>query len=137
MTQDSRLSRMLHMLIHIDLHDGRATSETIAQMLGTNPVVVRRMMAGLRKQGYVEAARGPNGGWKLARRLEDITVLDVHRALGSPSLFAVGLAVDHPDCPVERSVNAALGTILDDAETRVMSSYRSISLADLIPAIKR
>lgn len=133
MTLDSRLSRMLHMLIHIDLHDGRATSETIAQMLGTNPVVVRRMMAGLREQGYVEAVRGPHGGWKLARDLADITVLDVHNALGSPSLFAVGLAVDHPDCPVERSVNAALGKIFDDAEARVTSRYDKITLADLIP----
>ncbi len=48
MRNDSRLSRMLHVLIHMDQHDQRTTSETIAQMLRTNPVVVRRTMAGLR-----------------------------------------------------------------------------------------
>jgi len=51
MRQDGRLSRMLHVLIHISLHDGAATSDTIARLLDTNPVVVRRTLAGLREQG--------------------------------------------------------------------------------------
>ncbi|MFP8913766.1 transcriptional regulator, partial [Pseudomonas aeruginosa] len=42
MRNDTRLSRMLHVLIHMARHEGPATSEAIAQMLGTNPVVVRR-----------------------------------------------------------------------------------------------
>ena len=45
MRNDTRLSRMLHVLIHMARHEGPATSEAIAQMLGTNPVVVRRTMA--------------------------------------------------------------------------------------------
>lgn len=133
MAQDGRLSRMLHMLIHIHLHDGAASSDSLAQMLDTNPVIVRRMMAGLKAEGYVQAARGPGGGWRLARAPRDITVLDVYRALGSTSLFAVGLAVDHPDCPVERSVNATIGALLDRAEADVLAGYGAITLADLIP----
>ena len=35
MRNDTRLSRMLHVLIHMGRHEERATSETIAQMLGT------------------------------------------------------------------------------------------------------
>ena len=53
MRKDSRLSRMLHVLIHMGRHEERATSETIAQMLGTNPVVVRRTMGLLKEQGFV------------------------------------------------------------------------------------
>ena len=48
MPRDLRLSRMLHVLIHLDRHVERATSDQIAGMISTNPVVVRRMMAGLR-----------------------------------------------------------------------------------------
>ena len=40
MRNDSRLSRMLHVLIHMDRHEHSATSEMIAKMLNTNPVVV-------------------------------------------------------------------------------------------------
>lgn len=59
---DRRLTRILHLLSHIHLHDRAATYDTLAVMLGTHPVVVRRMMAGFRDAGYVQAIRGPGGG---------------------------------------------------------------------------
>ena len=88
MRTDSRLSRMLHALIHMDRLGGRATSEQLAAMLATNPVVVRRTMAGLRRDGLVASESGQGGGWALARRLDDITLMDIYRALGEPALFA-------------------------------------------------
>src|SRR3546814_1535501 len=69
MRQDSRLSRMLHVLLHMAQHDRPATSEAIAKMLRTNPVVVRRTMAGLREAGYVRSVKGHGGGWSIARDL--------------------------------------------------------------------
>lgn len=98
MRNDSRLSRMLHVLIHMDKHQHSATSDMIAKMLNTNPVVVRRTMAGLREQGYVRSEKGHGGGWTLVRPLSDITLLDVYRAIGEPHLFAIGPADDQPEC---------------------------------------
>lgn len=49
MRQHRRLSRMLPVRLHMARFDGPATSGTIARMLGTNPMVVRRTMAGLRE----------------------------------------------------------------------------------------
>jgi DNA-binding IscR family transcriptional regulator len=51
MRKDSRLSRTLHVLLHMARLDHALTSEVIARMFDTNPVVVRRMMAGLRNRG--------------------------------------------------------------------------------------
>ena len=131
MRHDSRLSRMLHVLIHMDRHNGSATSEKIAQMLNTNPVVVRRTMAGLREVGYVRSEKGHGGGWTLARPLEEISLLDIHRALGSPEVFAIGLAIDHPDCLVEQSVNAALREAFTEAEAFLVSRFASVTIADI------
>ncbi len=80
MRNDTRLSRMLHVLIHMARHEGPATSEAIGQMLGTNPVVVRRTMALLKNEGYVSSEKGHRGGWRLAKPLADITLLDIHQA---------------------------------------------------------
>ena len=55
---DARLSRMLHLLIHMGRMEGPLTSDDAAMMLGTNPVVVRRTMAGLRDAGYVRSMKG-------------------------------------------------------------------------------
>ena len=116
MRNDTRLSRMLHVLIHMARHEHPATSDTLAQMLGTNPVVIRRTMALLKEQGYVRSEKGHRGGWTLAKPLADMTLLDIHEALGSASLFAIGLSTDHPECLVEQAVNAALTDAFDAAQ---------------------
>ncbi len=131
MRPDSRLSRMLHVLIHLAEADGRATSDEIAAMLGTNPVVVRRTMAGLRDHGYVRSEKGHGGGWSLATPLADISLLDIHAALGSPAPFAFGLANDDPDCLVEKAVNAHLSDAMADAEALLRSRLAAVTLADI------
>ncbi len=122
---------MLHVLIHMDRHDSPATSETIAQMLGTNPVVVRRTMALLKEQGYVRSEKGHRGGWSLARALSDMTLLDIHQALGSSSIFAIGLSTDHPQCLVEQAVNTALSEVFDAAQALLVERLGKITLAQL------
>lgn len=128
---DSRLSRMLHALIHMDHLPGAATSETLAGMLNTNPVVVRRTMAGLRTHGLVTSEKGHGGGWALARPLAEISLLDIYRALGDPPLFAIGLADDDPRCPIERAVNVALSDALAEAQSKLLERFAAVTLADL------
>lgn len=137
MRQDSRLSRMLHVLIHMGRHEGALTSDRIAEMLGTNPVVIRRTMAGLREKGYVHSEKGHGGGWTLAKPLEDLTLLDIYRAVGEPSVFAVGPAYDMPDCPIEQAVNETLEGVFADAEQLLLKRFEGVSLAaiaDRFPA---
>ena len=131
MRSDSRLSRMLHVLIHMDRHQKTATSEMISRMLNTNPVVVRRTMAGLREQGYVRSEKGHHGGWTLVKPLSEIALFDVYQAIGEPELFAIGPASDHPECLVEQAVNVAVGDALREAEALILARLRSVSLADL------
>lgn len=132
MSADSRLSRMLHVLLHMARHDQPLTSDQIARMLDTNPVVVRRTMAGLRDAGYVRSEKGHGGGWTIACDLSRTTLLDVHRAVGGPRLFAIGNNDDNPACAVERVVNTAMGGALRDAEAMLIERLSSVALADLL-----
>jgi len=131
MPRDNRMSRMLHVLIHMGETTERATSEEIARTLGTNPVVVRRMMAGLRDRGYVGSEKGHGGGWRLTRRLDDITLLDVYKAIRSPPLFGMGPKVDHSDCLVEQAVHARMQRTLGEAEALLMDRFGKITVGDL------
>lgn len=131
MRHDSRLSRTLHVLVHMDRHGGPLTSDTIAAMLGANPVVIRRTLAGLRDYGYLASGKGHGGGWRLARPLGEITLLDVYRALGAPEPFAIGLAVDHPECLVEQAVNASLAGAMREAAALLEARLGEVTLADV------
>lgn len=107
------------------------TSEALARMMQTNPVVIRRIMAGLREQGYVLSERGPGGGWKIACDLATVTLHDIYQGIGAPSLFAIANRNDTPNCAVEQAVNAALDTSLGEAEDLLIASFRRITLASL------
>lgn len=131
MRQDSRLSRMLHVLVHMGRHDGVMTSDMIATMLDANPVVIRRTMAGLREQGYVRSEKGHHGGWTLTRPLSELSLLDIYRAVGEPSVFAVGPAYDMPGCPIEQAVNATLKGVFDEAEQVLLRRFAGVTLADI------
>ena len=134
MRSDGRLARMLHVLVHMALLGGRETSERIAEMLNTNPVVVRRTLGALRDHGIVASEGGRGGGWKLARRLEEITVLDVQRALGAGPILPAATSSDHPSCPVERASNAVLVAAHAAAEARLVDIYGATPLSDIARA---
>jgi DNA-binding IscR family transcriptional regulator len=135
MAQDTRLARLLHVLIHMHLHGGITTSATLAQMLHTNAVVVRRTMASLRAAGLVASTSGRGGGWVLARELERVTARDVYDAIAHATTFAIGPAQDNPSCPVEAAVNGLLGEALQDAESALLQRLGARTLADLAQEI--
>lgn len=131
MRADTRLSRMLHVLIHLARNEQSATSHDIAQMLGSNAVVVRRTMALLKNHGYVLSEKGHHGGWRMAKPLTEITLLDIHKALGSTSIFALGLSNDSPACKVEQVVNAALVEAFDAAQALLLKRLGDVTLEQL------
>lgn len=131
MKRDSRLSDVLHVLLHMAEYDGPVTSETLARAMDTNPVVVRRVMAGLRERGFVRSEKGHGGGWTLNHPLTDISLHDVYEAIGTPTLFAIGTRRDSPHCLVEQAVNQSLGHTLADAEAMVLGQFARVTLAAL------
>jgi DNA-binding IscR family transcriptional regulator len=131
MPTDTRLSRMLHVLIHMDRIGGPVTSEAISRMLDTNPVVVRRTMSGLRAAGYLTSEKGHGGGWALARSLDEVTLRDIHEALGSPRVLAIGLADENPQCLVERAVNEALKDAMAEAEQHLLARFGEVTIGAL------
>lgn len=128
MKSDHRLWRTLHVLIHMQHSPNPITSEAIGRMLGTHAVVVRRTMAGLREAGYVRSEKGHGGGWKLSKPLAEVTLLDVYRALGEPSIFAIGSADDDTTCLVEVAVNQAIAEAMQAAEALLLERFGQLTL---------
>jgi len=131
MKRNSQLAQTLHALIHLAEHDGPMTSEELAHHFGTNPVVVRRTLSGLREAGIVASGGGRGGGWRLARALEKISLHDVYRALGAPALFLVGPREASSPCLVDHAVADAMAGAFDEAERLLLQRLASVTLADI------
>lgn len=134
MNKDTRLSDVLHVLLHMGQFDEALTSDVLARSMGTNPAVFRRTMAGLRDAGYVKSGKGHGGGWQLARPLKEITLLAVYEALGRPTLFAMGNRSDHPDCLVQKTVNTVLSDTMRQAEALFLARFAEVTLDMLAPS---
>lgn len=131
MPRDLRISRMLHVLIHMDRHVDLVTSDQISKMICTNPVVARRMMAGLREKGIVTSEKGHGGGWRLAKPITDFTLRDVYDAAGQPPLFNIGPQAEPSECLVEKAVDARLASTFKEAEMRLLEQFAKITLEDI------
>ncbi|MDT0140037.1 Rrf2 family transcriptional regulator [Acidovorax sp. PRC11] len=131
MKRDSRLSSVLHALLHMAEQPGPMTSDALAQCLGTNPVVVRRTMGFLRDAGIVQSERGHAGGWRIQADLRTVTLRQLHEALGEPAMFAIGNRHEAPECLVEQAVNAAFEGAFAEAESLLLQRFSDITLADL------
>jgi Rrf2 family protein len=131
MKRDSRLSGVLHILLHMGESPGPVTSDTLAGMMQTNPVVIRRILAGLRKQGLVQSEKGHGGGWRLARDLQQVTLYDIYEALDRPAILAMENRTESPGCRVEQAVNVAMEQAFHDAEAVLLNRFREVTLAEL------
>ncbi|PKP86248.1 MAG: transcriptional regulator [Alphaproteobacteria bacterium HGW-Alphaproteobacteria-17] len=131
MKRDSRLSGVLHVLLHMAERREPLTSEQLGRAMQTNPVVVRRILGSLRDAGFVRSEKGHGGGWTIERDLAKVTMRDIYDAIGAPTLLAMGHRTDAPGCLVEQAVNAALDTSFRDAEALLLARLDQVTLADL------
>ncbi|HWV22902.1 MAG TPA: Rrf2 family transcriptional regulator [Thermomicrobiales bacterium] len=131
MKRDSRLSGVLHVLLHMADANGPVTSEKLAEMMQTHPVVIRRILAGLREQGLVRSEKGHGGGWTITPELDHVTMQEIYVALGSPSLFAIGNRSEQTGCLVEQAVNAVMRDTLREAEALLLTRFGEVTLGEL------
>ncbi len=140
MPHSSRFSVALHVLAHLVDAPEPQTSVQLAACVGTNPVVVRRTLAGLREAGLVASSRGVGGGWRLARDAADVTLRDVYAALGERLLLAVDVAgpgaAGRGGCRIQRAVAGTLDEFLDDAESLLAARLGRITLAGLAAQVR-
>src|SRR3546814_16646708 len=134
MKRDSRLSGVLHVLLHMAEHRAPMTSEQLAKAMQTHPVVIRRILGGLRDAGFVHSDKGHGGGWTIAKELSAITMRDVYDAIGRPGLMAMGNRTEAPGCLVAQSVTSALDPSFQDAEPLLPAHFREITLSPPHPA---
>jgi Rrf2 family protein len=136
MSANSRLTIAAHALTWIGLYQRRghevATSEQIARSVNTNPVVIRRLLAELRKAGLAGSQRGAGAGWRLSRDLAAITLLDVYEAVESGPIFALHRSVPDPECVVGHGIGPVMATVYDGIEAALRTELAQTTLEDVL-----
>jgi Rrf2 family protein len=130
----NRFTVAVHALlcIHAFSRRQKVTSEFIAASVNVNPVVIRRTLGQLKEAGLVEIARG-TGGSMLARRIENVSLLDVYRAVESLKGDLFNFHENpSPACPVGRNIHKVLDGHLVNAQKAMESSLKKVKLSELV-----
>jgi DNA-binding IscR family transcriptional regulator len=134
---NTRFPVAIHILSLLALNkDKPNTSELLARSVNTNPVVIRRIIAQLKKKGLLSVRPGV-GGAELLDEPGKINLLDVYNAVktpGDPALFDVHKN-PNPRCFVGANIHDALGGPLSDAQRAMEEKLASYTLLDVIRPI--
>jgi Rrf2 family protein len=133
----SRYSIALHILAWIAEmtkdKDEYVASDRIAASVNTSPVFIRRILGSLRKARLVHVQHGGTGaGWKLARKPESITLLDVYEAVVQKPLFELHHSNPNPGCLIGKGIQPALKPIYGSAENAMKQQLAQVTIADLV-----
>jgi Rrf2 family protein len=127
------MAAVLHVLVHLAQADRvPVTSEQLAACHPTNPVVIRRDLAALRRAGVVHSTSGHGGGWTLARDPAQVSLAEVYSALGEHVIALPVPGAGRPACLLEARVHQALGGVHEELEALLEERLGRITLADLV-----
>ncbi|MEJ2747124.1 MAG: Rrf2 family transcriptional regulator [Anaerolineae bacterium] len=126
---------LAHMSAEFRNQAGLISSDVVASSVNTNPVVIRRVVADMSAAGLVISHPGKNGGLELGRPAEQITLLDVHAAIGDPPVFAFKPNPPAPQCPVGSKMIEVLTPVFASVQQQVHESLEQVTLADLASQI--
>lgn len=133
----SRFSIAVHILSLIAVSPAYNTGDMIAESVNTNPVIIRKIIGMLKKAGLVDVRSGV-GGASLLKDPEQITLLDIYRAVEVIENGELFNFHDHPNpqCPVGKNIETALRYEMREAQSAMEKRLAEVSLKQLITQFK-
>lgn len=130
----------IHVLACIDTFkdDYKVTSDFLAGSVNVNPVIIRRLLQQLKAAGIVDVTRG-SGGTHILKPLDQITMLDLYRAVESVDDGELFHFHENPStkCPVGRNIHNVLDNRLLQVQKAMEDEMSKINMADIIKDTKK
>lgn len=130
----SRFSLAIHIFACIDTfgNEYKVTSDFLAGSTNVNPVIIRKILGQLKGAGLIDVARG-TGGTTVAKPLNEITFLDVYRAVDCIENGDLFHFHENPNanCPVGRNIHHILDDKLHRVQAAMENELDSITLEDM------
>lgn len=117
-------------MLDLALHKGQGpnTLADISRRQGISLAYLEQLFSRLRKNGLVESARGPGGGYTLGHNSADISIADVIRAVDE--------SVDATKCGGQKNCQGELRCLThdlwEDLSDQISTYLDGISLEDLV-----
>jgi len=134
----SRFSIAVHTLSMIALRPSLCTGDYIAKSVNSNPVIIRKIIAQLKKNGFIQVKAGV-GGASLLKEPAQITLLDIYKAVESTDhgdLFRFHKDPD-PECSVGKHIEEVLHPEMVQAQLALEGRLASVTLGQIVARLQQ
>ncbi|HRY99469.1 MAG TPA: Rrf2 family transcriptional regulator [Bacteroidales bacterium] len=118
----------IHSMVLIGKSEGMINVHSIAEQTGTSRHHVAKVLQRLVKEGFLRSLRGPQGGFRLNKDPEKITLLEIYQVIEGP--------LEVVPCPMERHICPFDKCIMSNVAARMTVDFKNYlgghSLADFM-----
>ena len=130
MQAHANFTKSIHICIFLNFKEDKLiTSTELAHSLKTNPVVVRRLIALLKKHQIIGSIAGAHGGFFLERASDKITLWDIYLAVRDENFF--NRPKINPDCVVSSNLAVLVHDTFSEAEMSMKKILDKTSISTL------
>jgi Rrf2 family protein len=135
MRADSQFTTAIHICIFIHFKErSNISSQTIAESVKTNPVVIRRLISKLRNHGIIKSNVGSGGGFSLNKPADQITLWNIYLAVREKQFFRK--PPPNPDCKVSSNLAALVDDTFLQSELAMQAPLAKVNIAELTDQLR-
>lgn len=128
---NTRFATAIHiMTLLADSPQDWLTSDWMAGSININPVMVRKELSVLREAGLVISRQGKEGGAKLAKSADEISISDIYLAVKNTEVLGKKNNNPNPACTVGKNINSHLKTLFVETDELVLQFLGNKSLKE-------
>ncbi|QQE79241.1 Rrf2 family transcriptional regulator [Alicyclobacillus sp. SO9] len=132
----SEFAIAIHSLVFLAHTPNRLrTSDSIANSIVIHPVRVRKVLAQLRKRGYIQSKEGAKGGFYLNKDPKFIHLDELYAIFTEDSVVPKWPEVN-PRCPVGSHIEESMESIFETVEQGVKEHFHQYTIADVLNRIQ-
>lgn len=126
------LNVAVHALVYLYHKNMILASDVLAENVCTNPARIRKILAKMKKAGFVDTKEGINGGYFLIREAGSITLKDVCIALES-AIIKTGWSSGDPEmeCLVASGMSNVMENIYNKLNEQCLDTLNKITIKDV------
>ncbi|WP_413711749.1 RrF2 family transcriptional regulator [Rhizobium sp. Rhizsp82] len=137
---DTRFPTALQIVVTAAINERqgvRTTSSTLADSLETNSSFVRKTLSTMAKAGIISASEGAQGGIKLAKPANQITLQMVRDATTPDARAWAQRDVSQPACLVTRNIGGLSEMLCSKADDAIAGVLSSMTIEDCLNELHR
>lgn len=128
----SEFTIAVHALVYLNHKAQLLSSEALAENICTNPARVRKVMAKLKKAGFVSTKEGAEGGYRMLKTAQEISLLDVADAVAATFVTTAWHSGDADmDCLVASGMAGIMDSLCAELDGICRERLKQMHLSDI------